>query len=972
LCHTPKLRAASIPSFLKYQQRVCICVKINFLQKNITNCTLPLIVAIKKAIMRKNQLYLTCLLVATLLHLSVIAQTITITGNVRNGSNKDAVPAVSVTVKNSSTGTFTNEKGDFKLFTSKKLPLTLIISSIGFSTTEVEVTSLSSPVQVDFVPSSLLGTEVVISASRVPQRILESPVSIERVSAANIRNSPAVSYYDVLTNLKGVDVVTSSLTFKTPSTRGFNASGNTRLNQIVDGMDNQAPGLNFSVGGVIGLTELDVDNIELLPGASSALYGPGGMNGTILVNSKNPFKYQGLSFEVKEGIMNTDSRFRSLSPYHNWTVRWAQKVSEKFAFKIGMELVAAKDWLGYDQRNYSRTGTNGQIIAGDRATDPNYDGVNIYGDETTADIRANVFPGLAAQAPFLKGFLDTLNGGRPINVSRTGYKESDVVNPNTLNYKLSGSLNYKLSSKTEAIIAGHWGTGNTVYTGSQRYSLKDLKVGQYKIELNNPNWMLRAYTTQEDAGQSYNATVTTQILNETWKPSGGSTGWYSQYAQAYVASRLNGASDFTAQTQARAAADVGRPVAGTDAFNTILNNVRTVPISKGGGLFLDKTNLYMIEGQANLSPYTHSFADIIVGGNYKRYVLNSEGTLFADSTGKIGINEVGAYAQATRSLFNDVVKLQVSGRYDKNQNFKGKFTPRVTMVVKIAENNNLRFSYQTAYRFPSTQQQWINLNIGSNTQLIGGNKSFIDFYHLKDNPTYELSTSTPPTVNTTAYSYPDSKPESVTTYEVGYKGIIGKNLLVDLYGYYGEYKDFLYRTLVIQPNSGNVQDVVTGLANNIPASNLGRIFSVPANTTTKVKTYGFGLSLDYRLPLGFVISGNISSDDLKDDGGFRSSFSTPKYRTNITFANTGFGTAKRVGFNITYRWQDSFYYDGDFGNGQVPSVSTLDAQVSYKIPASKCAVKIGANNLLNQYYTNAIGNAMVGGLYYVAFAYNVF
>lgn len=923
--------------------------------------------------MKKSHNCLIALLIAFTLSISASAQTITITGNVKNSTSKDAVPAVSVTVKGSTAGTFTNEKGDFKLVTAQKLPLTLVFSSIGFASTEVPVTSLSSPVQVDFVPASSLGTEVVVSASRVPQRILESPVSIERVSAANIRNAPSVSYYDVLANLKGVDIVTSSLTFKTPSTRGFNASGNTRLNQLVDGMDNQAPGLNFSVGGVCGLTELDVDNIELLPGASSALYGPGGMNGTILINSKNPFKYQGLSFEIKEGIMNTDSRFRSLSPYHNWTMRWAQKVSEKFAFKIGMELVAAKDWLGYDQRNYARTGTNGKIIDGDRATDPNYDGVNVYGDETTADIRANVFPSLAAQAPFLKGFLDTLNGGKPMNVSRTGYKESDVVNPNTLNYKLSAAFHYKLSAKTEAILGGHWGTGNTVYTGSDRYSLKDLKIGQYKIEVNNPNWMLRAYTTQEDAGESYNATVTTQLLNEAWKPSGGANGWYSQYAQAYVGARLNGATDFSAQTLARATADIGRPAAGSDQFNTLLNQVRSVPISKGGGLFVDKTNLYMVEGQGNLSPWTKDFADIIVGGSFKKYVLNSEGTLFADSTGKIPINEYGAYAQASRSLLNDVLKLSVSGRYDKNQNFKGKFTPRVTLVIKVAENNNIRLSYQTAYRFPSTQQQWINLNVGSNTRLIGGDKNFQDYYGLTTKPTFELSSSLPPTVSTSQYKFNTFKPESVTTFEVGYKGLIVKDkLLVDAFAYYGEYSDFLYRTLLIQPFSGNVNDVVNALANNVPASNVGSIFSVPVNTTSKVKTYGFGLSVDYRLPLGFIISGNFSSDNLKDDGGFRSAFSTPKYRTNFTFANNGFGAGKRVGFNVTWRWQDSFYYDGDFTNAQIPAVNTLDAQVSYKIPKTKTAVKIGANNLLNQYYVNGAGNSMVGGLYYVAFAYNVF
>lgn len=92
-------------------------------------------------------------------------------------------------------------------------------------------------------------------------------------------------------------------------------------------MDNQAPGLNFSVGSVIGLSELDVDNMELLPGASSALYGPGGMNGTVLINSKNPFKYQGLSFQIKQGINHVDAAQRPTSAYNDWAVRWAVQMT---------------------------------------------------------------------------------------------------------------------------------------------------------------------------------------------------------------------------------------------------------------------------------------------------------------------------------------------------------------------------------------------------------------------------------------------------------------------------------------------------------------------------------------------------------------------------------------------------------------------------------------------------------------------
>ncbi|MEO6914289.1 MAG: TonB-dependent receptor, partial [Chitinophagaceae bacterium] len=684
---------------------------------------------------------------------------------------------------------------------------------------------------------------------------------------------------------------------------------------------------------------------------SSALYGPGGMNGTLLINSKNPFKYQGVSFIVKEGLMNSDSKYRKPSLYSNWTLRWAEKISEKFAFKFTTELIQAKDWLAADYRNYKRTGTNGFVTTGNRETDPNYDGVNMYGDETTGDIRG-VLAAIGAQVPpSTANYISSISGS-PINVSRTGYMEKDVVDPNTVNFKMSGALHYKLTPGIEAVLQGNWGTGNTVYTGSDRYSLRDLKMGQYKLELNHENWFVRAYTTQENAGQSFNSTVTTRILNEAWKPSIGpaanpTSGWFFQYGQAYLVSKLNGLSDAEAHSAARATADVGRPAPGSAQFKTLFDQIRAVPISKGGGLFVDKTNLYNVEGQYNLSTWTRSLADVLVGGNFKRYVLNSEGTLFADSAGKIGINEVGIYAQANRTLLNEKLKLTLSGRYDKNQNFKGRFTPRATAVIKVGATSNIRLSYQTAYRFPSTQQQWINLNVGGGVQLIGGVQALKDFYKFAANPVVPLVGAPVPVV------FAEFKPESVRSYELGFKSLVGRNLLIDFYGYWGKYKDFIVRQLVAQPSTG-------------------RVFSVATNTTNRVETYGAGLSLDYKLPAGFIASGNISTDVLdKIPVGFVTFFNSPRYRTNVSLANNGFGPKKVFGFSVTYKWQDSFYYEGDFASGDVQKINTVDAQISLKLP-KKSVIKVGANNLLNQYYINAVGNPYIGGLYYVSYGYNIF
>ncbi len=912
--------------------------------------------------MKKIASYAVALLV--MLPTIVFAQAQVISGNIKNVGTKETISAVSVSIKGTSAGTFTDDKGNFSINVPSgvSFPITLIFSSIGYTTQEIIVTGAGVMPDIMMESSSSLGQEVVISATRMPTRIMESPVSIERVSSTALRNAPADNYYDIVKNLKGVDMVTASLTFKTVTTRGFAGSGNTRFNQIVDGMDNQAPGLNFSVGSVIGLSELDVESMELLQGASSALYGPGGMNGTLLINSRNPFKYQGLSFMIKEGIMHTDNKYRQPSPYHNWNLRWAETIGSRFAFKITSEFIQAKDWLAADYRNLNRLErVNENIIPGTRETDPNYDGINTYGDETTADIR-QVLNGVAGALPSLAPYISTLTGS-PINVSRTGYTEQQTTDPNTINFKLGGALHYKVTDNLEAILMGYWGTGNTVYTGSDRYSLRDLKMGQYKFELNHKNWFVRAYTTQENSGQSYNTTITSRLFNEGWKKS---TQWYTEYGQAYLNAKLSGQTDINAHNLARGVADVGRPVAGSEQFKRIFDSVRLRPISDGGGLFLDRTDLYATEGQYNLSHITGKFAEVLVGANFRRFVLNSQGTLFADSTGPIPINEWGAYVQATKPLFDDFLTLTLSLRYDKNENFEGRFTPRATALIKLAPNNNLRVSYQSAYRFPSTQQQWINLAVGGGI-LIGGVPQLKEFYDFEGNPVYSYSDLVG-TGQIKEQSFEDFRPESVNSFEVGYRGLLMNNkLMIDAYGYYGIYKDFITRIIVLQSTTSNPQpaDILN------PATR--RNLSVPVNSPTQVKTLGAGVSVEYRFQRGFYTNVNGSYDDLMDvPEGYITNFNAPSFRANVVVGNNGFGKGNRIGFSVAYRWQDAFFYESDMGNGTVPAFHNLDAQVSYRFPEIKSVVRIGASNLLNQYYTNAIANPSIGGLYYVAFGYNIF
>jgi outer membrane receptor protein involved in Fe transport len=943
--------------------------------------------------MRKNNLPWAILSLFLLFSFTAFSQSaITITGNVRHAVTDDRVPAVSVTIKGTSIGTYTDDHGNFRLTTTQQPPFVLVFSSIGFETQEVQVAHAGGAVNIKFQPASTLGREVVVSATRGAIRSLESPVSIERMGATTAHEVPAASFYDAIVNLKGVDAVTSSLLFKTMGTRGFMGSGNTRMNQFVDGMDNQAPGLNFSVGNIVGLSELDLDHVELLPGASSALYGSGGMTGTLLMTSKDPFKYQGFSAQYKQGINHLGDASMNAQPYYNVGARYAQAFNDKFAFRISGDYTKARDWTTSDTRNY--VPLTGQLTGDrDHSTNPAYDGVNVYGDEGSFNLQSVLLQGsqqyafLAGQAAAAGDASDAakytaLSQGAAAaaaatpsnaNVSRTGYAENALTNYNAYNFKVSGGLFYKVTPNTTVSLTGNFGQASTVYQGTDRYSLKNVKIGQYKAEISGKRFYVRAYTTQENAGDSYDMVAVATLLNEAYSPTAPTQtnpGWAATYAgayaaalqQAYVSGLTGNAAYLAASGAARTYADQNRLQPGTTAFNNVFNTLTKAAIPSGGK-FNDQTNLYVGDAMYNFGDIEKT-VDVTVGAQTREFVLNSHGTIFADTAGRIDINETGAFAQLQRAFFDDVLKLSVSGRYDKNSNFKGRFTPRATALFKVAKDNYIRASFQTAYRFPTTQNQYINLQTGS-ARLIGGLPQFISYYGLNDGHTYDTATLNHLATGgaLTPYEYQTFKPETVASWELGYKGVIADKLLVDAYGFYARYTNFIGLTVLIKdPNI-----TPSGITNQSAANTFG----LYTNSSTHVNTVGVGLSLDYRLPQGFMAGMNYAYNNISNtSNGQQTDFNTPKNKFNISFAN--YTIAKYYGFNVTYRWQQEYLYQSSFITGMTPAFGTLDAQISMKIPhMTSSIIKIGATNLLNKYYVDAIGNANIGGLYYISFGYNV-
>ncbi len=960
------------------------------------------------------------------------AQT-TVSGTVKDGGTGGNLAGVNIVVKGRVVGTITDGDGKFSFKVNDQPPFTLTFSFIGFKSQELAVSDASkaSNIEVTLEEQTLLGQEVVISASRAEESIMLSPVSIEKMDILSVQSTPSENYYKGLVNMKGLDMTQSSINFQIINARGFNSTGNTRFVQLTDGMDTQAPALNFPIGNLNGPSELDVESVEFLPGASSALYGPNAFNGILLVNSKSPFEYQGLSAMAKYSMNHIGGASfldnagmtgpigpSSAQPMFEGALRYAKAFNNKFAFKVALSYSEATDWYGTNMqdKNPERQGA--------LSFNPGADRVHAYGDEVANSlglVKLSLAPALAATPlnPFVQWLPDQV-------VSRTPYEEQYLVDYNAKNLKANVGLNYRISDNVELVYLLNYGAGTSVYTGAQRYSLKDFNIQQHKLELKGSNFYVRGYTTIEDSGDSYIADLTGILINDQWK---SNSAWYRDYSIGYLThlAGLAGAGQYNPATAptvaqseaahifARSQADVGRLIPGTPEFETAKNNAtsKTIPL---GSLFNDKTRLYHAEGQYNFKNQI-DFMELMVGASYRLYDLNSNGTIFADTAGNdITIQEIGAYIQGSKKLLNDKLKLTGSVRWDKNENFDAQVNPRISGVYTAANNHNFRASYQTGFRMPTTQNQHIDLNAVS-ARLIGGLPEYAAArnalqyaYDLRSVVAYTAAVSAN-NANPTAIGAPANlallrpintlepvKPEQVQSLELGYKGLLGTNLLVDVVYYQNTYNDFIaaqfvrkaagvidiagmitdpsnpaYVTYNFDPRTEqNIRNAQTLLT---PITTIGQenTFSIPTNVDRKLTAQGFAIGLDYSLPKGYKLGGNYNWNKLSDAeqlaaDGFLAEFNTPENKFNVSFGNRKL--TDKIGFNVAYRWQDEFLWESSFAQGVVPAFGTIDAQVSYRLKEMKSLVKIGASNIGNERYVMNFGGPTIGGIYYISVTFD--
>ncbi|MGB0916141.1 MAG: TonB-dependent receptor [Flavobacteriales bacterium] len=910
---------------------------------------------------------------------SVLAQEFS--GTITDEKTGEPLFGASVVLTGTAVGATTDFDGKFKFSPGKQPPFNITISYIGYIKQELEVTSLAAPMSFKLASDAVMLEGVVVKEQRVSDKQKESALTVESMDILAIKETPAANFYDGLGNLKGVDLTAASIGFKVINTRGFNSTSPVRSLQVIDGVDNQSPGLNFSLGNFLGSSELDVLKVDIVQGASSAFYGPNAFNGVIDMRTKSPFIKPGLEAQIKIGERNLAEA----------AVRWAQVFKnkdgeDKFAYKVNLFYLQANDWVADNLDPIYDLGVGADNPGG-------YDAVNRYGDEDLAG--GNDYSDQIANYPGLGTYF------------RRGYMEQDLVDYNTRNFKANLATHYKIKPDLEVIYSFNFGTGTTVYQGENRFSLKDMLFFQNRLEVaKRDKWFVRAYSTNEDAGNSYDAVVTAfKLLNNQrtledyntayanyWIQSvrpevralladngvtfgGAGVGWDTDAIEAVLAQHPDEVQAWHDETTAflQNSAFEGYPEPGSAEFNELFNEITSTiytdnRLDGGGSRFYDKSALYHLHGEYKLEPSIKGtkLGLFTFGANGRLYAPNSKGTIFDEmriAESKVEVDngfgglrdsavfdttfrkifnwEFGVYAGWERKFFKDKLKISAALRMDKNQNFPFVFSPAASLVYLPTKEHTIRAGFSSAIRNPTLADQYLNYDVGR-AILVGNINGFNNLISVESFVDYLNVGAGVSNQNLLEYfDVAPIVPEKVKTVELGYRGFFFGHVYLDASYYLSFYDDFIGYNIGVESQFDSILGLPIG----------PQAYRVAANSTNQVITQGASVAVSYYFKNKYTLTGNYSWNRLQktaDDDPIIPAFNTPEHKFNLGISGRDLGKEKmgHFGFSLNYKWVQGFLFEGSPQfTGIVPTYDMFDAQINYRIPSKLVTFKLGASNL---------------------------
>jgi outer membrane receptor for ferrienterochelin and colicins len=331
------------------------------------------------------------------------AQNGALTGRVTDSETKLGVPGAQVVVLSSSGATAgaiaANEQGTYRIGALPAGTYTVVVSRIGYTPkrTPGVVVGAGQTVSLDLEVSGIQAVlnQVVVSGSRAPEKVLESPASIQVVGEAAIAARPSVTAVEHLKNTPGLDISQGGLTQSNVVARGFNNIFSGSMLMLQDYRFAGVPSLRVNVPFLFTGANEDIERIEVLLGPASALYGPNSANGVLHIITKSPFASQGTTVTIDGGERSV---LRA-------SLRHAQQLTDRTAIKFSGEYLSGLDFQYVDP---GEPGTFPAQAPPGRAGQPNVRDFSV--EKYTFEGRFDVRPDANTEAVTTIGFTNAGGG----------------------------------------------------------------------------------------------------------------------------------------------------------------------------------------------------------------------------------------------------------------------------------------------------------------------------------------------------------------------------------------------------------------------------------------------------------------------------------------------------------------------------------------------------------------------------------
>jgi iron complex outermembrane receptor protein len=831
-----------------------------------------------------------------LLHTAVWAQTaVKISGKVTDSKTGEPLSGAAVSIRSTGAGTFTDQDGNYALSVSKPGKITVVVTFVGYSDVSKQIDATgNTTLNVAMAVSAGIGDEVVVSASKRPEKITRAPASISVITAKDLEQSSSFNIGELASKLQGVEFVRTGVNGVGFNARGFNNAFNAKILQMTDGRNSMmAGGSGLPVGIMNTVIKEDVERFEVVLGPNSALYGPNAHNGIANTITKDPRKYQGTTLVLGGGNQEVFSgRFRT-----------ATKINNKWAYKLTGEYTTGKDF---------------------EFRDSVYVGGTVFGPATSTPERVRTF-----QFRHMRG---------------------------------EAHLYYSVDSKSDLILSYGGSTNNFLAVNNVgRNQIRDWRFSYLQGRYVSPRFFAQLYYTWTNVGSSYgNVNYTRDFYNRT-------------------RSTITDPSNPLFPAFGRLDPDAA------EQFATRLG-------SQAGAGFKEMSGRLNAEAQYNWN-FDQAGVNVIAGLNYQNDRPNTFGTSLADGNQLIRVTQLGAVLQVEKTLPGDI-KLVGSARWDDHSVFGNLFAPKFAFV-KGVPGGSFRVTWGRANAAPIILFQSANV-----FGIVFGNGDGVSYIPNGGN------------VNNTPLVTDKLKVETIGTWEVGYKGQIGKKFYIDINGYYGNSENFLSPAISVGGRALRVGNIpVTHAAAFAGTTNSAGVLSGGLFQTYfnygQVAAYGVDLgtnvffsdNVSWALKYSWFGS-DIEKDNIKNDAnrdGYVSleekSLNAPKNRiaTSLNFSNLAKG---KMFLNISARWVQQFdFYSGsqigtaagkgrrgvvygginpltnlprnyvkNFDWGALGGFTTIDLSAGYKVN-NMVSVGAGISNLFNVEQREFVGSPSIGRLF---------